>query len=49
MSKIKLFKKWFLNRMAPYIEGVKKKEGISPINNFSPDNYSDLNEDTEYL
>ena len=35
--------------MAPYIGGIKKKGGLSPLNNFSPDSYSDLNEDTEYL
>ena len=48
MPPIQAFKKWLLNTMVPYIEKNSKKNSKPPISSLENDNYSDLNEDTEY-
>ncbi len=48
MTPTNAFKKWLPRKMAPYIESSGKK---APKTNNSPlgsENYSDLNEGTEY-
>ena len=49
MTPINSFKKWILNSMVPYIEGGQKQVSKTTIKTIDHENYSDLNEDTEYL
>ena len=48
MTTIKTFKKWLLKVMVPYIEGAKQSKTQPTSPSLYSENYSDLNEDTDY-